>query len=146
MSQLDSKPAEDLPPDRRERKKARTRRDLVEAAVRLFDERGFEPSGHLRWDPGRKWRDLAPGELYPRGLGQDQDVESLYRQVRARCPGEADGVLVAGTGVRCVGVIDALEQDLARPVLTANQASLWHCLRRAGVHARVTGYGGLLGL
>jgi AcrR family transcriptional regulator len=42
MSQLDSKPAEDLPPDRRERKKARTRRDLVEAAVRLFDERGFE--------------------------------------------------------------------------------------------------------
>jgi AcrR family transcriptional regulator len=42
MSQLDSKPAEDLPPDRWERKKARTRRDLVEAAVRLFDERGFE--------------------------------------------------------------------------------------------------------
>ena len=42
MSQLDSKPAEGLPPDRRERKKARTRRDLVEAAVRLFDERGFE--------------------------------------------------------------------------------------------------------
>jgi AcrR family transcriptional regulator len=42
MSQLDPKPAEDLPPDRRERKKARTRRDLVEAAVRLFDERGFE--------------------------------------------------------------------------------------------------------
>jgi AcrR family transcriptional regulator len=42
MSQLDSKPTEGLPPDRRERKKARTRRDLVEAAVRLFDERGFE--------------------------------------------------------------------------------------------------------
>jgi AcrR family transcriptional regulator len=42
MSQLDSKPEEDLPPGRWERKKARTRRDLLEAAVRLFDERGFE--------------------------------------------------------------------------------------------------------
>jgi AcrR family transcriptional regulator len=42
MSQLDSKPPENPPPDRRQRKKARTRRDLVEAAVTLFDERGFE--------------------------------------------------------------------------------------------------------
>ena len=42
MSQIDSKSAEDLLPDRRQRKKARTRRDLVEAAVQLFDERGFE--------------------------------------------------------------------------------------------------------
>ena len=42
MSQLDSKPEENQRPDRRQRKKARTRRDLVEAAVRLFDERGFE--------------------------------------------------------------------------------------------------------
>jgi hypothetical protein len=38
MSQLESKPEENPRPDRRQRKKARTRRDLVEAAVRLFDD------------------------------------------------------------------------------------------------------------
>jgi maleate isomerase len=120
--------------------------ETAAAGVRYLEDHEFEPSGHLRWDPGRKWRDLAPGELYPNGLGLEQDVEALYRQVRAACPRDADGVLMAGTGVRCVGIIDALEQDLARPVLTANQASLWHCLRRSGVGSRVTGYGRLLGL
>jgi AcrR family transcriptional regulator len=42
VSETEAKPDEELPPDRWERKKARTRRGLLEAAVRLFDERGFE--------------------------------------------------------------------------------------------------------
>jgi len=39
---LDSPIAETSTPDRRQRKKKRTRTELVEAAVRLFEERGFE--------------------------------------------------------------------------------------------------------
>ena len=53
-------------------------------------------------------------------------------------------MLIAGTGFRCVGILEALEQDLKRPVISANQASLWHCLRSAGVQAKVEGYGSLL--
>ena len=53
-------------------------------------------------------------------------------------------MLIGGTGFRCVGIIDALERDLRRPVVSANQASLWHCLRLAGVRAAVDGYGALL--
>lgn len=120
--------------------------ETVTAGTRYLGDRGLAPSGHLTWDPGRRWRDLAPGDLYPSGLGFEQDVESLYRQVRAACPAEADGVLIAGTGVRCVEIIDMLEQDCARPVVTANQASLWHCLRRSGVKGPVAGYGRLLGI
>ena len=45
------------------------------------------------------------------------------------------------TGLRCVGLLEALEQDLQRPVMSANQASLWHCLRLSGVNTPVNGYG-----
>lgn len=120
--------------------------DLVAAGVRYFGDHGIQAAAHLRYDPGRKWRDLPPGELYPAGMGFAQEVEPLYAQIRAACPDSANGVLIAGTGFRSVGIIDSLEQDLRRPVLTANQASLWHCLRRSGVHTAIDGYGALLRL
>jgi maleate isomerase len=118
----------------------------VKAAIVYYTQRGFEPVGHLRFDPGRKWRDLPPGDLYGHGMGFDQEVEPLYAQIRAACPAEADGVLIGGTGFRCVAILEMLEQDLKRPVISANQASLWHCLRRAGVNSPVPGYGSLLRL
>ena len=77
-------------------------------------------------------------------MGFQQDVEALYAEVRSACPDDADGVLIAGTGFRCVGIIEALEEDLNRPVVTANQASLWRCLRLSGVRTPVSGYGTLL--
>lgn len=116
----------------------------VAAGVRYFADHGAEPVGHYRYDPGRKWRDVPPGDLYAQGMGFEQEIEPLYARIKAHCPTEADGVLIAGTGFRCVGILDALERDLRRPVVSANQASLWHCLRLSGVHTPVSGYGNLL--
>jgi len=118
----------------------------VAAGVRYYTDQGVTLGGHMRYDPGPGWRDLPPGELYPQGMGLAQQIEPLHAQIRASCPAGADGVLVAGTGFRCVGIIEALERDLGRPVVTANQASLWHCLRLAGVRAGVEDYGALLRL
>lgn len=118
--------------------------DTVRAALAYYAARGVTIAGHLRYDPGRGWRDVPTSDMYPEGLGFEQQIEPLYDQIRAACPAEADGVFIAGTGFRCVGIIEALEMDLQRPVLTANQVSLWHCLRLAGVRASVQGYGRLL--
>jgi maleate isomerase len=120
--------------------------DTIAAAMAYYTDHGFAPAGSLRLDPGRKWRDLPPRDLYGHGMAVAQEVEPLYAQVRAACPAGADGVLIGGTGFRCVAILEALEQDLQRPVISANQASLWHCLRRAGVREVVSGYGRLLGL
>lgn len=118
--------------------------EAVSAGYRYLSGHGFRVSGQKRHDPGRRWRDLPPSELYRHGMGFQQDVEALYAEVRSACPDDADGVLIAGTGFRCVGIIEALEEDLNRPVVTANQASLWRCLRLSGVRTPVSGYGTLL--
>jgi maleate isomerase len=120
--------------------------ETMAAGVRYYKDHGFEPSAHLRYDPGPKWRDLPPGDLYRHGMGFAQEVAPLQAQIQAACPAEADGVLIAGTGFRCVAILDALEQDLKRPVLSANQASLWHCLKLAGVQSDISGYGNLFKL
>jgi maleate isomerase len=68
----------------------------------------------------------------------------LHAWVMANTPADADAVAIGGNGFRAVGVIHALEKDLKRPVVTANQALLWAALRAAGLDSRsVTGYGRL---
>lgn len=120
--------------------------DTVAAGLRYMADLGVTLSGHLRYDPGPQWRNVPPGDLYRLGMGFAQEIEPLRAQILASCPPAADGVLIAGTGFRCVGIIDALEQELQRPIVSANQASLWHCMRLTGLAAKVEGYGRLLRL
>ena len=61
----------------------------------------------------------------------------LYEWVRTRTPDSAEAVLIGGNGFRAVGVIQALEQDLERQVLTANQVAFWAALRLSGTRASV---------
>lgn len=109
-----------------------------------FAEQGFADGGAMRNDPGRKWAETPPGQLYGQLMHLEQDAGALADQIVANCPAEADGVLIVGTGLRCVGIIEPLETALGRPVVSANQASLWRCLRLAGMEAPVPGYGRLL--
>ena len=43
-------------------------------------------------------------------------------------------------------IIEELEQDLSKPVVTSNQALVWHALRLSGYQDAVNGYGSLLKL
>ncbi len=67
----------------------------------------------------------------------------LFEWVRENVPSEAEAIYIGGNGLRAVAVIEALEQDLQIPVITANQALCWHLLRLAGTRAPVVGYGRL---
>jgi maleate isomerase len=106
--------------------------------VAYFQESGFEVVhvSHL----------LPPISVPHPNLGSAASPAQLYEWVRSHVPSSAQAVFIAGNAFRAVGAITALEEDLRRPVLTANQASLWYALRLAGAEVRIDGYGQLLTL
>lgn len=59
----------------------------------------------------------------------DWDEEQVLALARAGDHPDADAVLLPGTGLHTVSHLPALESALAKPVLTANQVSVWEALR-----------------
>jgi maleate isomerase len=57
---------------------------------------------------------------------------------------EADGVFISCTNFRTIEIIQALEKNLGKPVVTSNQASLAMALREMGIQEKITGFGSLL--
>ncbi len=56
---------------------------------------------------------------------------------------KADGILISCTNFRSLEVIDQLEMDLGKPVISSNTASMWKILQLAGVKDKVLGAGNL---
>jgi maleate isomerase len=85
----------------------------------------------------------------PCGLPSEQakiTPSDLHAWLSEHIPTDADAIVVGGNGFRAVGVISALEEDLERPVVTANQALLWATLRAADIDpGSVSDYGRLFG-
>ena len=116
------------------------------AVTRYFTDDDLAPADTLVTAVEPRWQAVPPDALYAQGMHLAQRADLLRDQIVAACPDTADGVLIVGTGLRCVGIVAALEAALGRPVVTANQASLWRCLRLTGIDAAPAGYGRLFGL
>ena len=57
---------------------------------------------------------------------------------------EADAVLLACGNWWTASIVEKLEQAVGKPVLTTNNMTLWHALKKIGVDEGVRGYGRLL--
>jgi maleate isomerase len=76
----------------------------------------------------------------------DENEERAYRLAREADAPDADAVVLSGTGLPTVGMLEVLERDLGKPVISSNQASLWRALQLAGVREPISGFGRLLSL
>ena len=92
-----------------------------------FRTQGFEVALCARMTPARPFTEVPPAEV--------------YEWVRTNVPSQAEAVFIGGNGLRAIGAIQALEESLGRPVLTANQVALWEALRIAGTTSKGIQYG-----
>jgi len=70
-------------------------------------------------------------------------MEDVYRLAKRVDRPEADAVFLACTGLRTIELLDVLEEDLGKPVISANQATMWDALNLAGVYSNIDGVGSL---
>jgi maleate cis-trans isomerase len=73
-----------------------------------------------------------------------ESQERAYELARLADVPDADAVLLSGTGLPTVGVLEELEGELRKPVVSSNQAALWAALRQARVTEPIHGFGRLL--
>ena len=76
----------------------------------------------------------------------DETAERAYKLARSIDSPEAEAVFLTGTGMPTLPVLEALEHDLKKPVISSASAMMWNALRLCGVGEPVAGYGRLLTL
>ena len=76
----------------------------------------------------------------------DETAERAYGLARLVDREDAEAVFLSGTGMPTLPVLELLEQDLGKPVISSASAMMWHAMRLAGVRQPVSGYGRLLTL
>jgi maleate cis-trans isomerase len=103
--------------------------------------RGFlEASGftvlNLEAEP---WAFDVPGRM----IG-DREPEAILEFASRVCRPGADALFCACTAWRSLEVVDQLEKQTGKPVITANQATIWAIFRKIGITAEIRGFGRLL--
>jgi maleate isomerase len=105
--------------------------DINQAGVNYFTQQGFNV-------------------VREKGLGITEERElaavslgDVYRLVRETDSPDADTVFISCTAMRTIPIIDVLETDLKKPVISAIQASMWYALQVLGIHDFVPGTGSL---
>lgn len=71
---------------------------------------------------------------------------TVYALAKEAYSAEAQGLFIPCTDFEGLSLIEVLEQDLGVPVVTANQATMWHALRLSGILDPLASFGALFRL
>ncbi len=82
------------------------------------------------------------------GFGLEDDIEmtglpgaAIVEAAEQICEPEADALFISCTAIRSASVVEEIEQKLGKPVVTSNQALVWHSLQLMNNTSPVDGYG-----
>jgi len=71
-------------------------------------------------------------------------VKRVYELAKEVSDLEADALFISCTDLRTLDVLETLEFDLNKPVISSNQATMWLMLKKVGIEEPISGYGTLL--
>ncbi len=84
------------------------------------------------------------------GFGYHSDIDmtaipprEIAEAASRVCDANADLLFISCTAIRASMVIEQIEQAIAKPVVTSNQALVWHSLELIGCQQTVAGFGSL---
>jgi maleate isomerase len=95
----------------------------------LLQEHGLQVVSYSRLSNVTNIYDETPERAYQLGCAVDKE--------------DAQAVFLSGLGMPTIPILDRLERDLGKPVISAASAMMWQALRLAGVRDPVSGYGRL---
>ncbi len=85
------------------------------------------------------------------GFDYDSDIEmtsippqAIVEAAGQVCHAEADLLFISCTAIRTSMVIDEIENLINKPVVSSNQALVWHSLKLIGYSGEISGFGSLL--
>ena len=76
----------------------------------------------------------------------EQQPQTIYQLVCSVNSKDAEGIFISCTNLRTLTIIEKLEKDLNKVVISSNQVGLWAALRKIGINDPIFGYGKLLTL
>lgn len=108
-------------------------KEFIEAhGIRVTQIRGLKPITDFY---------LSPKPLSGIGLLHPSVAYKLAKNVDTP---EADGIFISCTNFRTIEIIEALEKNAGKPVVTSNQASMAIALKMMGIREKIIGFGSLL--
>lgn len=85
-------------------------------------------------------------DLSNHNLVSSQPPTTAYSLIKSIASDDVDALVLNNPNIRTIEVIDQLEKDLKKPVITGNQALMWACLRSVGVSDALPRFGRLFEL
>jgi len=106
-------------------------KDIEELEIKYFEQCGYEVLN-------AEGMNLSAADL------DKPSPDEIYRFSKRAWNEKADCLFIGCLNFRAQAIIEALEHDIKRPVITSTQAVLWNILRMIDVNEPIKGYGKLL--
>lgn len=74
----------------------------------------------------------------------DLSLDVTYKLIREINSNKAEGIFISCTDFKTVELINIIESDFGKNIITSNQATMWKLLRLSGMKTQVSSFGSLL--